>query len=71
VLGAAGPSAQESRRVVYVSTVGIVRQHQTGQIVDESYEHPGPSFLSEYEKTIVGSPPEVAKAADRRRASPV
>jgi dihydroflavonol-4-reductase len=37
-------------KVVYVSTVGAFGDTH-GQIVDESYEHPGESFTSEYEKT--------------------
>jgi dihydroflavonol-4-reductase len=37
-------------KVVYVSTVGAFGDTH-GQVVDESYEHPGRSFTSEYEKT--------------------
>jgi nucleoside-diphosphate-sugar epimerase len=37
-------------KVVYVSTVGAFGDTH-GQIVDETYEHPGNGFTSEYEKT--------------------
>ena len=37
-------------KVVYVSTVGIFGNTH-GQIVDESYEHPGEDFTSCYEET--------------------
>ncbi|MGN6217765.1 MAG: NAD-dependent epimerase/dehydratase family protein [Solirubrobacterales bacterium] len=37
-------------KVVYVSTVGIFGNTH-GQIVDESYEHPGKDFTSAYEET--------------------
>jgi len=37
-------------RVVYVSTVGIFGNTH-GQVVDESYEHPGKEFTSYYEET--------------------
>jgi dihydroflavonol-4-reductase len=37
-------------KVVYVSTVGAFGDTH-GQVVDESYEHPGKGFTSEYEKT--------------------
>ena len=48
VLGAALEA--EIAKVVYVSTVGVFGNTH-GRIVDESYEHPGDSFTSEYEKT--------------------
>ncbi|MGN6664592.1 MAG: NAD-dependent epimerase/dehydratase family protein [Solirubrobacterales bacterium] len=37
-------------KVVYVSTVGVFGNTH-GQIVDESYEHPGKDFTSAYEET--------------------
>src|SRR5207247_961778 len=37
-------------RVVYISTVGAFG-NTGGQVVDESYEHPGTSFTSYYEQT--------------------
>jgi nucleoside-diphosphate-sugar epimerase len=37
-------------RIVYVSTVGVFGNTH-GQVVDESYKHPGDSFLSCYEET--------------------
>jgi dihydroflavonol-4-reductase len=37
-------------KVVYVSTVGAFGNTH-GRVVDESYEHPGDGFTSEYEKT--------------------
>src|SRR5436190_6635782 len=39
-------------RVVYISTVGAFGNTK-GQVVDESYEHPGTSFTSYYEQTKV------------------
>jgi nucleoside-diphosphate-sugar epimerase len=38
------------RKVVYISTVGAFGNTR-GQVVDESYEHPGASFTSYYEET--------------------
>jgi len=43
---------KELSRVVYVSTVGAFGNTK-GQVVDESYEHPGASFTSYYEETKV------------------
>ena len=40
----------ELPKVVYISTVGAFGNTK-GQIVDESYEHPGTSFTSYYEET--------------------
>jgi dihydroflavonol-4-reductase len=37
-------------KVVYVSTVGVFGNTQ-GEVVDESYEHPGKTFTSYYEET--------------------
>jgi nucleoside-diphosphate-sugar epimerase len=37
-------------KVVYVSTVGAFG-NTNGRVVDETYEHPGDGFTSEYEKT--------------------
>ena len=37
-------------KVVYISTVGAFG-NTSGQVVDESYEHPGTSFTSYYEET--------------------
>lgn len=48
VLGAA--LAAGVGKVVYVSTVGVFGNTH-GQVVDETYEHPGTGFTSEYEKT--------------------
>jgi dihydroflavonol-4-reductase len=48
VLGAA--LALKVPKVVYVSTVGVFG-NTSGQIVDESYEHPADSFTSAYEET--------------------
>jgi dihydroflavonol-4-reductase len=39
-----------TRKVVYVSTVGAFGNTR-GQVVDESYEHPGTGFTSYYEQT--------------------
>ena len=38
------------KRIVYVSTVGVFG-NTNGEIVDESYRHPGKDFLSVYEET--------------------
>ena len=38
------------RKVVYISTVGAFGNTK-GQVVDESYEHPGVGFTSYYEET--------------------
>jgi dihydroflavonol-4-reductase len=43
---------KELSRVVYISTVGAFGNTK-GQVVDESYEHPGASFTSYYEETKV------------------
>jgi dihydroflavonol-4-reductase len=40
------------RRVVYISTVGAFGNTK-GQVVDESYQHPGGSYTSYYEETKV------------------
>ena len=48
VLGAALDA--EVPRVVYVSTVAVFGNTR-GQVVDESYEHPGTGFTSYYEQT--------------------
>jgi nucleoside-diphosphate-sugar epimerase len=47
-------SALEARipRVVYISTVGAFGNTR-GQVVDESYEHPGTGYTSYYEETKV------------------
>ncbi|HEX2096657.1 MAG TPA: NAD-dependent epimerase/dehydratase family protein [Solirubrobacterales bacterium] len=47
-------AALEARipKVVYVSTVGAFG-NTSGEVVDESYEHPGKSFTSYYEETKV------------------
>jgi nucleoside-diphosphate-sugar epimerase len=39
-------------RVVYISTVAVFG-NTNGQVVDESYEHPGTSYTSYYERTKV------------------
>jgi nucleoside-diphosphate-sugar epimerase len=38
------------KRIVYVSTVGVFG-NTNGQVVDETYKHPGKDFLSCYEET--------------------
>ena len=38
------------KRIVYVSTVGVFG-NTNGEVVDESYRHPGKDFLSVYEET--------------------
>jgi nucleoside-diphosphate-sugar epimerase len=45
-------AAQEAKvgKIVYVSTVGIFGNTH-GEVVDESYEHPGKEFTSYYEET--------------------
>ncbi|MDQ3571767.1 MAG: NAD-dependent epimerase/dehydratase family protein [Actinomycetota bacterium] len=48
VLGAALDAAID--RVVYISTVGAFGNTH-GEVVDETYEHPGVEFTSHYEKT--------------------
>ena len=37
-------------KIVYVSTVGIFGNTH-GEVVDETYEHPGKEFTSYYEET--------------------
>ena len=41
---------RRSRRIVYVSTVGVFGNTH-GKIVDETYEHPEQDFTSYYEET--------------------
>ena len=46
-----GRSARrEGPRVVYISTIGAFG-NTNGEVVDETYDHPGQSFTSYYEET--------------------
>ncbi len=60
-------SKPRSRKVVYVSTVGIFGNTH-GKVVDETYEHPGKDFTSYYEETKLEAPPD--RQADDRRGRP-
>ena len=51
-------------KVVYVSTIGAFG-NTNGEVVDESYDHPGKGFTSYYEETKYEAH-QVAKTADRR-----
>ena len=77
VLGAALDA--EVGKVVYVSTVGAFGNTR-GQVVDETYEHPGHGFTSYYEQTkyeahqvakrLIADGPAVRDRAARGRLRP-
>jgi len=52
-------------RVVYVSTVGIFG-NTNGQVVDETYEHPGREFTSYYEETKLEAHKLVKRMIDQQ-----
>ena len=56
--------AARTPKVVYVSTVGAFGNTH-GEVVDETYEHPGQEFTSYYEETKYEAH-QVAKPPDRR-----
>ena len=45
-----GARGEDRRKIVYVSTCGVFGNTH-GQVVDETYEHPGEEFTSYYEET--------------------
>jgi nucleoside-diphosphate-sugar epimerase len=54
------------KKVVYVSSL-VVNGNTRGQVVDESYEHPGDGYTSHYEKTKL----EAHRVADEKAAAGV
>ena len=51
-VGLAMSEVSKQEKVVYISTVGAFGNTR-GQVVDESYEHPGGGYTSYYEETKV------------------